>query len=185
MTDVDTFIAERLDDQITYFSNAAGREQGRGKQWQNTLIGAAALTPMLIALAELFEEPISSILRGLSLVSSALAAIATSVIATRKYWENGVAYRAREQALIREKILFQMRAGPYADGASDPPPDRLLVETVEAIIAEDVVGWTERMRDASKQASGKNSVDKKGVEDEGEASDASAPASGRADSGAS
>ena len=152
--DIETFITERLDHQISYFDKAASREQQRGKSWQNYMIGAAAVTPVFIALAELGPEPWDTILRGLSLVSSALAAVATSVLATRKYWENGITYRAREQALIREKFLYRMKAGPYAKGASDLPAGQLLVENVEGLLAEDAAGWAERMKDASQRAQG-------------------------------
>ncbi|MEM9140972.1 MAG: DUF4231 domain-containing protein, partial [Pseudomonadota bacterium] len=111
-------------------------------------------TPMLIGLAELVDGDWQAVMRGFSLVSAAAAAVATSVMSTRKYWENGVNYRAREQALIREKSLFEMRAADYAEDAADLPAEELFVLNVEQIIADDVGAWAGRMKDASRNAQG-------------------------------
>ncbi|MEM1383390.1 MAG: DUF4231 domain-containing protein [Pseudomonadota bacterium] len=152
------YVTGRVDDQIGHFAKAATREQSRGKGWQNAVIVATAFTPLLIGLAEIMEgmsgtKPFyyldPKLLRGAALVSSFLAVVASTLLSTRRYWENGVLYRAREQALIREKWLWEQRAGPYAE-TSDPERDRLLTERVEALIEEDVTGWTGRMRAASK-----------------------------------
>lgn len=143
---VDHYVTARLDDQINHFEKAAGREQRRGKDWQNLLIAMSAVTPLLIGLAEIVETR-EDLLRGLALLTSALAAIATSIMATRRYWENGVIYRAREEALKREKWLWQQKVGPYAEAGVDP--DAALVERVEDIIAADVQDWSGRMREAS------------------------------------
>lgn len=158
MTDINAFITNRVDDQIAYFSRAAEREQGRGKDWQNALIVAAAATPMLIGLAELIHGDWQIVMRALSLISAAVAAVATSIVSTRKYWENGVMYRAREQALIREKSLFDMRAADYAEGAAEVSAEELFVLNVEQIIADDVGAWTGRMKDASAHAQSKKAA---------------------------
>jgi len=146
------FLTDRLQGQIAYFNKAAAREQERGKLWQNVLIVAAAATPLLIGLAEFFDG-FQTGLRALALGSSFLAAVATSLLSVRQYWENGVGYRAQEQALIRERVLYDTKAGPYAPEALDgADPRTLLVETVEAIVAKDVTGWQARMQEASQRS---------------------------------
>lgn len=64
-------------------------------------------------------------------------------------------YRAREQALIREKSLFAMGAADYAEGSADMPAEELFVLNVEQIIADDAAAWSGRMKDASANARGK------------------------------
>ncbi len=154
---VEHYLKHRLDHQISHFETAATREQRRGKSWQNVTIVAAALTPLLIGWAEIATDDESkSGLRILALASSGAAAIATSIISVRRYWETGVLYRAREEALKGERWLWQQKVGPYdaAMASADAPvdPDKLLVERAEAIIAEDVSEWTKRMREASQRA---------------------------------
>jgi len=153
--DIESYVAQRLQGQIDYFDRAAGREQRLGRIWQYCQIVAAAVTPLLIGLAEIFEEAAADWFRAASLVTAAVAAIATSVLAARRHWENGVLFRAREQALMRERELWRQGAGRYgpAEGASSDP-DRLLIETVEDLIDEDISGWTARMREASKRSDG-------------------------------
>lgn len=151
------YLRTRLEDQRAYFARAASREQQRGKDWQNLVIASMALTPFLIGMSEIVgaSTEAGTTLRAVALFSSFVLAVATTVLEVRTYWRNGVNYRSHEMALARERHLWEQRAGEYADAHDDDDARRLLVERVEAILAQDTIDWQARMRDASERLKSK------------------------------
>ncbi|MEM9369505.1 MAG: DUF4231 domain-containing protein [Planctomycetota bacterium] len=144
--------------QIPYFSNAATREQNKGRILQDVQIAAAAATPVLIGAAEIFQETnFGTLLRVLALVAAAATAFVTGTLSVRKHWQLGVNYRTREQALISQLYYWEMDAGDYSAARlkdSGKDKDMLLVETCEGIIGDDVEYWSSAMKDASSRLKG-------------------------------
>ncbi|MEM7190066.1 MAG: SLATT domain-containing protein, partial [Pseudomonadota bacterium] len=118
-------------------------------------IWAAAATPLLIGATEILPE-IETLLKLASLAAASATVVATGVLRVRQHWQQGVIYRGRQEALIRELQLWEHDAGRYAPSGLEKAKtdkDTLLVETCEGIIADDVSDWTNRMKDATSRVS--------------------------------
>lgn len=62
-----------------------------------------------------------------------------------QFQQNWTGYRARADALKREKYLYLARAGPYADVPLD---DALLAERVEGLVSQEHAAWSSMQADA-------------------------------------
>lgn len=94
-----------------------------------TLLGGAAIP--IVNLGVVNDPYLAGIV---SAVLGGVVVVATSVGKLFKFHENWLQYRALAEALEREKELYSVGAGEYAE-ADKAERNRLLVERVENILA--------------------------------------------------
>lgn len=133
MTEED-YIAQRLNDQIDWYSQKSSDCQTRYKALRVIEIFAAALIPLLSAMGE--KIPYGQWAVGTLGVTIALSAAASSLF---KYHENWIQYRVTSEQLKHEKFLFAIHSGPY----DDQTRFQLLVQRVEALISKEAATWAQ------------------------------------------
>lgn len=130
------YIAQRLDDQIEWYSNKSSEAQKKYKILQRAEIIIAATTPVLGCVALAFEK----VGIFLTIVMSALGSIIATIEAIckmNKYHENWIQYRYISELLKHEKYLFITKTPPYDDESAFS----LLVQRVERTISSENVNW--------------------------------------------
>jgi hypothetical protein len=137
------YIAQRLDDQIDWYSKKSSSCQTCFKALKVVEIVAAALIPFLSGMGE--KIPCGQWIVGALGVTIALAAAAGSLY---KHHENWIQYRITSEQLKHEKFLFATRSGPY----EDPTRFQLLVQRVEALISKEAATWAQVSKRSSKVA---------------------------------
>jgi hypothetical protein len=68
-----------------------------------------------------------------------------------RYHDNWLRYSVTREALEREKYLYEVHAGPYANEKTHP--ERLLEEHVEAILAHEIGSWASEEESLQSQTS--------------------------------
>ncbi len=136
--DEDTYLKERLENQIAWLSGKSAWNQKWFKRLQITSIIASASIPLL---AGLIEDGDSLWKIGVGVLGVVVAAI-TAVVGLCKFQENWLRYRATCESLKREKFLYLTRSAPY----DQDDPFKRLVERVEGILAEENKGWRDYMK---------------------------------------
>ena len=133
----DEYIAERLDDQIEWYSARSKFNQQTFKRLRLLEIIAAACIPFLTGMSQ--KIAYSEWIIGFLGIAIAVAAAATSLY---KLQENWIQYRSTCEQLQHEKYLYLTRTAPYAD------EDRLsaLVQRVEGLIATENSAWSQQYR---------------------------------------
>jgi hypothetical protein len=139
------YIAQRLDDQIDWYSKKSSSCQMRYKALRIVEIVAAALIPFLSGMGE--KIPSGQWVVGALGVTIALSAAAGSLF---KYHENWIQYRVTSEQLKHEKFLFSTRSGPY----DDQTRFQLLVQRVEALISKEAATWAQVSKQPQKVAQG-------------------------------
>ncbi|MBN2404476.1 MAG: DUF4231 domain-containing protein [Coriobacteriia bacterium] len=147
---IETYVSDRLQDQITYHDASAVRAQRAFRRLAIISIAATALTPLLLASEMVFsppptDEPLQMVVEILPIVISVIAAAATISLSAFKYKDTWIAHRMACESLRREMQLHSFGAGPYAM-ATDP--DALLVERAEVIMSEGDTAWQSFQADA-------------------------------------
>lgn len=139
----DEYIAQRLDDQITWYAAKASACQQRYKALRVLEIIAAALIPFLSGTGD--QVLYGSWLIGFLGVAIAISAAVSSLF---KYHENWLQYRLTAEKLKQEKYLFATRCHPYHES------DRfqLLVQRVEAAISSEASVWAKVTQQPTKTA---------------------------------
>ena len=102
------YLAQRLEDQISWYSTRSGECQNRYKALRLIEIVAASLIPLLTGMGEKVSCG-AWIVGGLGILI-AIAAAAGSLL---KYHENWIHYRTTCEQLKHEKYLFVTNSGPY------------------------------------------------------------------------
>ena len=129
---IETYITERVDDQINYFELNAGKNQRIYKRLKGAAIFSNIATMLTIALAFVITTHFTAL---------SVAALGFSVLVLATYqieefgnygakWEK---FRLVAERLKSEKHMFLTRAGPYAIDNTDER-ERLFVETVESML---------------------------------------------------
>ena len=130
--DIETYLTERVDDQIEYFDSNAIRNQKAYKILKGTAIVCNVLTTLTIALALTF-------IPRLKLMGIAALIFSTIVLATYQIeefynfgakWEK---FRLVAERMKSEKCLFLNNAGMYSSGDEDQKKCAF-VEKIEGII---------------------------------------------------
>ena len=142
-SDVDSYLSERVQDQINYHDRKALESQRRFRRLATLSITASSLTPLLIALEIIIsppalDEPLEVAFKILPVAVAVLAAIATVSLAAFKHKESWIAHRSACEALRREVHLFRYGAGPYA-AAKDP--SALFVARAETLMESEGREW--------------------------------------------
>lgn len=140
MTEED-YVAQRLNDQIDWYSKKSSTCQTRFKLIRVVEIVAAALIPFLSGVGE--KVPCGQWIVGALGVTIAIAVAAGSLF---KYHENWIQYRITSEQLKHEKFLFATRSGPY----DDQTRFQLLVQRVEALISKEAATWAQVTKQPAK-----------------------------------
>jgi hypothetical protein len=142
-SDIDSYLNQRVEDQIAYHSQKAGENRRRFNRLAALSIGAASLTPLLLALSMTFsppslDKPLHVVLAIVPVAVSVLAAVATVSLSAFKSKELWISHRTTCEALRREAHLFRFNAGPYAQ-AKDA--GALFVERAETLMESEGREW--------------------------------------------
>jgi hypothetical protein len=133
--EIDTYINERLDDQIEWYDQKSSSNQSRFKwcKWTEMALGGiiAVLTPA-ITNCELIKYIIAA--------SSAGIVIVVALHGLHNFHENWIEYRKTSELLKNEKYTYLNKAGVYKE-LSDDERFILLVERCESIISHENINW--------------------------------------------
>lgn len=134
------YINERLNDQITWYSNKSQTQQRKFKTIRIVEIIAAALIPFLSVLSVAYPviAPYLTITVG---VLGMIIAVISGVLSLGHYQEQWIEYRTICESLKKEKFLFSAGAEPYSDENSF----NLLVQRVETLISKENANWSQYM----------------------------------------
>ena len=130
---IDTYIKNRLDDQIKWYDNKAASSQKWYKIFQIAELVIAAVIPLLSGYATG-----SMVIAALIGVGGALITLIEGICKLFRFHENWIEYRATCELLRHEKYLYQMKAFPYCKEESY---DQLFVKNVEALISSESSRW--------------------------------------------
>ncbi len=127
------YIAERIENQIKWYSAKSSWNQTRYKSIKTLIIVISVLIPFLTGLIDEngFWLKIAVGIGGV------LIAAGESILSLQKYQENWMEYRRSSETLKREKLLYLTKSGPYREGANL----QLLVERVENFTENENKGW--------------------------------------------
>lgn len=129
MASTPNYSADRVDDQINWYSEKATENKSRFHNLQIIIIIIAAAIPVINVID---FAPVET--RIMSSIMGAVIVGITGIAQLKKYHENWIMYRSTEEALKKEKHTFENDAGEYA-GLSSDEKKRRLVENVESIIS--------------------------------------------------
>ncbi|MGF1503133.1 MAG: DUF4231 domain-containing protein [Paracoccaceae bacterium] len=136
------YIPERLERAIAAHDARARRAAAWSVSGQSTLLVSAILTPALLGAGEFWVIDLRpGVLRLAALGTATVAAVAAGLTIAAGWRDRWVANRTLANALTQERVLYETRAGAYA-GLGDGDALAVLVERCEALLAEDVTGWS-------------------------------------------
>lgn len=141
--DVEQYLTERLDDQITWYDRKSGWNQQLHKRLRLVEVIAAASIPFLTG----FIADFSFMTHVVAVVGVAIAVISGS-FSVFKFQENWIEYRTTAETLKRQKYLFLTQTSPYDSEAAF----QILVETVEGLISEENSKWTQYIKQQKQNA---------------------------------
>jgi Protein of unknown function (DUF4231) len=130
------YITQRIDDQIAWYDNKSGFNQGRYKPLKSFEIIAAASIPVITAYVG-GTDPWSEVLKFSIGFLGAAIAVSSGIAGLCRYQELWVEYRGMAEVLRQQKFLFLTRTAPY-DGDNAFP---LLVQTVENLLSKENANW--------------------------------------------
>lgn len=131
--DVNSYIQQRLDDQITWYSNKSQWNQKCFKVLKIIEIGAAASIPFLVA----YISDSNSLLKIISGILGLLVAVIAGILGLYQFQENWINYRTTAETLKHEKFLFLTKTEPY----NIEEAFTLLVQRVESLISKENTSW--------------------------------------------
>ena len=138
--DADSYIAERLDDQIGWYDRKSLSNQHWYKGVRALQFVAAALIPFLTAYLPP-DRSTTQLAVGLLGVTIAVATAALELCRCQEHW---IQYRTTCESLKKEKILFLTESEPYSGDAA--ANSRLLVHRAETLISKENSNWAEHVR---------------------------------------
>lgn len=136
------YIANRLEDQISWYDRKSVWHQKWFKRLQAYQMVAAATIPVLM----FYVRDTSSFMRVLVASAGASIAIASGIIGLYKFQENWLEYRTTCESLRHEKFLYLTCSEPY----NIEDPFLLLVNRVETLISKENTNWAQYMRKVAK-----------------------------------
>lgn len=141
--DENTYIAERVNDQLDWLGNKADFNQKRYKTLRIISLVASILIPLLSGYSTNFGLPISVTVG----VLGAIVAVCQGILGLNKYHENWTEYRMTAEALKREKLFYETKAGEYNTPNSFP----VFVENVEKLLSSENQKWFKSRMDVDKK----------------------------------
>lgn len=143
---IESYITERLDDQINWYSTKSTKNQNTYKIIKILeMIFATSITILSVFVTNY------PWLRIIIILSSASIAIFTGVHGIYNFHENWVQYRSISETLKHEKYMFLTKAGVY-NLADDTSLGKLLVERCESIISHENINWAQINKSQSKKS---------------------------------
>jgi hypothetical protein len=130
--DIESYLTERVDDQIEYFDSNAIRNQKVYKRLKGTAIVCNVLTTLTIALALTFI----SYLKLIGIMALILSTIVLATYQIEEFYNFGAKwekFRLVAERMKSEKCLFLNNAGLYSSGDEDEKKCAF-VEKIEGII---------------------------------------------------
>lgn len=130
------YLRNRVDDQITYYEQAANSNKRKRDRLQKTIIILGILIPVITNLsADWFTWVGGAVfIQATVTLFSVMLAIATGLLNFGKYGDLWLSYRTNEELLKREKLLFQTTTRHYR-GLDDEERFAMLVDQVEALLS--------------------------------------------------
>jgi len=132
------YMTDRLDDQIGWYSDQAGRCQKKYKSHRVAQIILAATLPVVATIGYLnLWSWVAEYFPVIASTVGASISISVSISALCKYHEHWTQYRATAESLKHEKYLYLTQIAPYHED------DRFskLVENVEALVSREHSQW--------------------------------------------
>jgi hypothetical protein len=143
MMEQNTYIKERLDDQIAWYDQKSQSNQKWYKRLRVIELIAAASIPFLAA----YITEASLILKlGVGFLGLLITFI-TGVVTLYKFQENWIEYRTTCESLRHEKFLFLTQGDPY----DIENPFKLLVQRVENLISRENTQWAQYIKSSEKE----------------------------------
>lgn len=141
----DEYLAERLDDQITWYDEKSQTNQKWFKRLKLLEIIAATIIPFWAGIGTAI--PYYSIFIG---ALGVVIAVSAGVSAIYRFHENWIEYRTTAEQLKHEKFIYLTNIKPY----DTQEKFELLVERVEALISRENSAWattTKKLSNAGKR----------------------------------
>jgi hypothetical protein len=146
--DQETYIKDRLEDQITWY----GDKSKRNKKWFKALsiieVIAATTIPFLAGYIN-DKTPALNVIIGLLGV---IIAIISGLISLNRFQELWIQYRTTCESLKHHKYLYISESKPY----HGEDAFQLLVENVEALVSKENTKWGEFIISVKDKAKEKN-----------------------------
>jgi Protein of unknown function (DUF4231) len=142
---IEEYIADRLDGQLEYYSEAAAKAKRRYQGTKFAHIILAAAIPLLSTLITQNNANVMKLVVGL--VGVAIT-ILSGMLLLFRYHEIWVECRSTAEALRSEKYLLLTRTGPYSNkGAA-----AFFIERIESILGAEHTRWQNQALQVSGQA---------------------------------
>lgn len=145
--DINSYITNRLDDQINWYDKKAQQAQRIYKRLQVTEFVIAAAIPLLTN----YTVNCPAVAFFVGLLGAAITVIESTEHLGR-YHENWIEYRSACETLKHEKNLYLMNAYPYG---TDETKEQLFVHNIEDLLSSEGNKWK---ASNSKAASSKEKV---------------------------
>jgi Protein of unknown function (DUF4231) len=140
--DEQTYMKDRVDDQIKWMNGKAASNQRTYKNLRTISLVASIMVPLLSGFAEKFGVSLT-ITVG---ILGAVVAVCQGLLALNRNHENWTEYRLTAEALVREKFFYATKIAPYngKDGFG------FFVENVEKILSNENQKWLKTRMEADK-----------------------------------
>jgi hypothetical protein len=132
--DQKTYLAERIDDQINWYSKKSKTFQTRYKTLKVVVIIGSVTIPFLVGL---IEDGTANLKIAVGIIGIVIAAI-EGILSLYKYQDLWLQYRLASEMLKREKIIFLTGSGPYKDNTE---AFQHFVKRAESIMASENQSW--------------------------------------------
>lgn len=132
------YLAERLEDQIQWYSKRSQWNQRWYKRLKKAEFILAAMVPVLVNFVTHHWS-----IKIIIATAGAAIAIISAVHGLYNFHENWIEYRSACEALKHEKYLYLTKSGIYAETEN---PLCLLAERVENIISKENIQWAQTHR---------------------------------------
>lgn len=131
--DIETYMKERVDDQINWYSNKSIKAQKTYKNLQTIEIILAAFIPLLAGYSHIVWVAFVIGCCG------SVIAIIEAISKLNKYHENWIQYRSTCELLKYQKHLFLTGSYPY--NKEDETIENIFVKNIENIISSENNQW--------------------------------------------
>jgi len=132
------YMTDRLDDQIGWYSDQAGRCQKKYKSHRVAQIILAATLPVVATIGYL--NIWSWVMECFPVIASTIGAsisVSVSISTLCKYHEHWIQYRTTAESLKHQKYLYLTKTAPYHEDDRFPR----LVTNVESLISKENTQW--------------------------------------------
>lgn len=139
--DKDSYLEERLNNQIKWYDTKSTYHQRRFKILKYTEVSMGFLIPLISIAKPINFEFFSATCAGAMLLCE-------SFISISKHHDNWIDYRRTAESLKHEKYMFLTGTGVYKNEKDD---FALLVERCETIISSENINWANLQTDTTQR----------------------------------